>query len=138
MQVGDSNQWVDHLVSAHSALCPTTDQYHCGRSLCAKFKSRKDFKRHLESNKLHCQAHYLCRCGTPFPRKDKFRNHFKRQACETAASAKYVCACGYEVLPSLRNAASMLESHLDQCNKGKRGRPKKKKEGSCGEMDNCG
>lgn len=119
----DIEQLMDHMIAYHSE----SSSFFCGRLGCKKFKSRKDFKRHLTSTTTHSRFQFRCRCGHRFPRKENFRNHF-RERCKPAGPAIYACACSCGHLERDKNdseSRAQFEAHFEQCGKGKPGRRKR-------------
>ncbi|KAJ2989278.1 hypothetical protein NUW58_g3551 [Xylaria curta] len=123
----DVGQLIDHLASRHpETTSDPSKPYFCGRDICSRVKSLKDFKRHLTRTAAHSQATWRCCCGYRSHRKENFRNHFKRKACMMAAPYDYVCACGRFTVDSRQNNASAIfEAHFTPCEKGQKGRPRK-------------
>lgn len=118
----DIEQLMDHMMLNHSDC----SSYFCGRPGCKKFKSRKDFKRHLTSTSTHSRAHFRCRCGHSFPRRENFRNHFKERCKAVGPTYPYACSCGYlERNKNQPESRAQFEAHFEQCGKGKPGRRKK-------------
>ncbi|KAI0859806.1 hypothetical protein F4860DRAFT_242211 [Xylaria cubensis] len=117
----------DHLTVRHPETTSNSAKpYFCGRQSCqVRFKSRKDFKRHLTSTPIHSRARWRCCCGRGFTRKDNFRKHYQEMTCEAANPFRYMCSCGYAIDSRHGNALTVFERHFNPCGKLSRGRPRK-------------
>lgn len=112
------DELVDHVESAHHR----GGRYHC-KTCKVHFGLKKDFRRHLESAKLHPLSRIRCRCEMLF-RKDKFRNHLKRKKpCDTVVP--FLCHCGHTVDSGGPDAVFRMLQHVDSCGRRRPGRPKK-------------
>ncbi|EHK47061.1 hypothetical protein TRIATDRAFT_90906 [Trichoderma atroviride IMI 206040] len=109
---------VDHIESAHHR----GGRFHC-KTCKVHFGLKKDFRRHLESAKLHPLSRIRCRCEMLF-RKDKFRNHLKRKKpCDPVVP--FLCSCGHSVDSGGSNAVVRMLQHVDSCGRRRPGWPKK-------------
>ncbi|KAI0195900.1 hypothetical protein F4808DRAFT_326753 [Astrocystis sublimbata] len=122
----DVDQLIEHLTIMHpEPSSNTARRYFCGRQSCPRFKSRKDFKRHLTNTASHSHATWRCCCGFECTRKANFRKHYQEMACMPETPFAYVCSCGYSIDSRTGNALAVFERHFNPCGRGARGRPRK-------------
>jgi uncharacterized C2H2 Zn-finger protein len=113
----DVDLLISHIESSHPAQL-----YTCGNcNAISGFKLRKDFRRHLTATKAHALG-FRCRCAQAYPRKEKFRAHVSRETC--LGRAPYICACGHSIDSQSEHAVSQIRSHVDNCGRRQRGRPR--------------
>ena len=117
----------EHYKNFHSPTVDGKPTYYCGK--CPKdpkyvFTRHHEFIRHMRS-KCHFDENYLCRCGSKFPRPERFRQHVQKGECQGFNA--YACFCGHSV-QSYTDALALVSigGHIHRCDDPRpRGRPKK-------------
>lgn len=136
-QFDGSEQLVNHLNNKHQDL-----PNFCGRMACQKKGrwNRRELIRHLDTVKVHqgsATRVFRCRCGSPFARKEKFRDHLKKFTCK--GNQPLVCWCGTVTLDyRMGSDFQGFEAHFEACGRRKKGRPPKERKGTMQERKTTG